>query len=646
MALRHDKPWGLVIPPYGTMIDKGHPLGYGCTDAYPLNDATSGSLPLTFSATGNNLARTSGPVPLISSRFGRVYDYNVIGSAQYTQLNYQTIANGVNKQFLNATKGTACIWWKNRDANFNVNQPILTVRAAGLDFFDIYLYLGDMYAGWYTVSADKRVIVSTSTAGITDLNTWYHLTITWNAVSGLSHFYVNGILRGTTTGFAGGHSTAGVPAYIAVVNGFGAISMISACNVRIYDRGLSQQEVQQLYCEPWAGYATPKRKEVQAPPPAGISGSASIATASATLAAPGTVLIQGDNFHAAVGPANPAGITTSPVVLASTATNQIVGAASIITADTTSQGVGDDDLLGLASITTADTTLASSGTVSLSGDAAITTDPTTLVATGTQGNTGTLSQTLEDTACASTGTVDIVGACVIGLDSTICQGVGNYAGLVGLAAITTEEATLSGAGEVLVTGSAGITTEDCSASSDGDVTGAGTGTLTGFATLVAAGTVEDPVYNAAWNPTRQGIQVRRAEDAREEFRYSAYGPLIPDHMKLMFKTAGGQRLTDARLNAAGLAVGGPDALTLLPQGDSLTVGDASETLFLLVMIPASESHALFCFTSSGPTKYFGSADMVDTTPSSGEVGAETTTDHLITNNTGAEVAIWVKPFGI
>ena len=157
----------------------------------------------------------------------------------------------------------------------------------------------------------------------------------------------------------------------------------------------------------------------------GISGTASITLAAATVSSTGTLPIVGTatptlaaaTLSSAAALANRGALTatlaaatvSSTGTLAATAT----GALTATLANATVSSTGTLPIVGTATPTLAAATVSAAGTVAIKGTATVTLAAATLSSAGSAGNTGTLAKTLDAATVASTG-LHLSNACVNG----------------------------------------------------------------------------------------------------------------------------------------------------------------------------------------------------------------------------------------
>jgi hypothetical protein len=100
-------------------------------------------------------------------------------------------------------------------------------------------------------SFDSTILDVRSTANVITLNRWQHVVMTWDGSASAAnvHFYVNGVQTGTSFQQNGVGNKVSDAANAANLGGFSNSAVFDGKldDVRVYNRALSAQEVQQLY---------------------------------------------------------------------------------------------------------------------------------------------------------------------------------------------------------------------------------------------------------------------------------------------------------------------------------------------------------------------------------------------------------------
>lgn len=168
--------------------------------------------------------------------------------------------------------------------------------------------------------------------------------------------------------------------------------------------------------------------------PPGALGTATLTTATAALAATGTLPIVGT-----------AALTTGAASVVAVGTLPVVGTAALSTTTATLSAAGTLALAGAAAVTTADATLIGTGILPLAGAASLTAADATLVATGALEDTaisGSAALVTADAALSATGTLPILGT-LAGTTGAVGLVASGMLTLTGAAALTTAGAVLS-----------------------------------------------------------------------------------------------------------------------------------------------------------------------------------------------------------
>lgn len=512
-------------------------------------------------------------------------------SPLYTGSPARTTFTALDSTWNSVDRFTLCYWGKKTATNTTIH---VANRIAG-NFAGLYLthysnnivyaMYGSVQYGQYTLSDAKL----------------HHYCMVFDGTESTDaaklKLYIDGIqvaLSIRTPGLAANTGNSNTnPFYIGYDTANNEYSQGCIDNVRLYKRPLQAAEVRELYVRPYAGLVRPGRKFIF--PEVPNTGTANLTSGPATLSAAGTVAIVGSLVK-----------TLAAATLSALGAVDIIGSASLAAADATLSALATVLVEATANLTADDATLSAEGSLPIDGNASITTEDATLSAEG----------------------VLLLSA---------------------LANLVAAAATLTATGEVAVVGTASITLEDAVLSAfGGSVAFGDADLLAGPATLFAEGFVTDPDYNPAWNPTDKGLIVRRAEDAHEDFRFSPWGLMAGQGMAFLSRVAGRQT-THTRLNESGIMTAGPSYADPIDDGNSLEVGLATSTFFLLVLRPDTGGFAIYVFAPGGITLLpgLGSAEFVVGTPGAGEIGANTgVTYHTLDNNTGDTINLWVMAAGV
>lgn len=246
----------LFNPPPGARVNWGHPINRGLVACWLMNEG--GGQIIQDIAGVSNGAGVANPITH-AGPYGQARAFN--GSSQYISIPNTNALNSLPAISISAWIYTVA--FDPTDAGLIVSK---TITPTG-DPFVLY-QLGVNSAGRITFgvssgTAGGRVLVTSNE--ILSLGVWVHLAGTWDGAT--LKTYINGV-QGVTTQAAsltmgsnagplllGSLQFPGFPDYF---NGY-------INNVRLFNRGLSAQEVRQLFVQPFAGinvarrgaYATP-----------------------------------------------------------------------------------------------------------------------------------------------------------------------------------------------------------------------------------------------------------------------------------------------------------------------------------------------------------------------------------------------------
>lgn len=236
-----------------------------------------------------------------------------------------------------------------------------------------------------------------------------------------------------------------------------------------------------------------------------LAGSSAVTLDAVTAAATGTLSI-GAAASVTLDPVTTAATGTLPIVGATAATLDtltsaatgalaLTGTATPTLADATllAEGEGSQNV-GAAAILLADLTAAAAGTLPIVADAAVTLGAATSVATGTIALAGASALTLADATLSATATLALAGADATQLADATLNATAVLA-LVAAEATTLDDLTLSATGELTpfggIVGTAAITFGDLSVSAASTIAIAGaTGSTLAALSLSAAGHVD------------------------------------------------------------------------------------------------------------------------------------------------------------
>jgi hypothetical protein len=192
-------------------------------------------------------------------------------------------------------------------------------------------------------------------------------------------------------------------------------------SVLVYNRAVSDQEVNQLLGDPYALYRADQEETGFVAAGAGtVTGTLSVTLADVTLSATATVLVSGTEsttLGAATG-------TSAGTVLVSGSESSTLGAATGTSTGTILVTGSDSSTLGAASAS-------STGAVLVTGSTSGTCDAVTCSASGSAGGIScSLSATLAATTVTATGTVTSLGLVTGTLNATLSDCTVNFSGSV------------------------------------------------------------------------------------------------------------------------------------------------------------------------------------------------------------------------
>jgi hypothetical protein len=251
MILLRPRAWGQQKPPLGSQILSGHPLAHGHLDGWLLNDlggaADIRSLRGQTVTQTNTADRTVSPVGpiLVPTNNSTVFSAGVTPRLKPTS--GLTLAAFI---YVNQTPPAA-------------NQTMLHTGILGST--------GGYHLG-LTTGALPRFIVNSTTSGALSgavvANSSYLMVGAWNGTQ--SRLYVNGVLA------------AGPTAVSAITYGSEIVQLLSSnftaqqlraglVYAHIWDRALTQDEIQWLYVEPYAMIAPPGPRRTWSVPSVGFN---------------------------------------------------------------------------------------------------------------------------------------------------------------------------------------------------------------------------------------------------------------------------------------------------------------------------------------------------------------------------------------
>ena len=233
-------------PPLGTQLDRTHPLNRGLVGYWPLSEG-AGDRANDISGTGNNGVLTNGPV-ITGGKFGSSVSFDGVNDSIIVP-NHNSIDFGANQDF------TIAVWVNTTKAMVNAQYPCIISKdntGATRTGYNIYLHSSMSDARWHF-----QVLIPTQ----------YTVYGRSDIADGKWHFVV-GVRSGSTVltyedgSFANSLAASSaslqkdIPLHFGSFSG-GAASGFYTGNeseVRIYNRALSAQEIQQLYTDPFCMY--------------------------------------------------------------------------------------------------------------------------------------------------------------------------------------------------------------------------------------------------------------------------------------------------------------------------------------------------------------------------------------------------------
>lgn len=232
--------WGECAPPPGTPLDLSHPLNQGVVYAWPLNER------------GGNLIHSCAKgqrAPGVSTGSGPDWSYQPDG---YTLSSVRGIklTDYTKEAVPFSDYGTMSVWHINKSASWgSISTPIYSDNGAFQ--FGINLYSnGNIYFGCYHMEVGYRG--STTSGTYMSINRWHHILYTWTP--SLVQLFIDGIWRANGSGFSAFYLSS-FSNTVDLYCGLSQTQTSAVKNLRMWDRVLSPTEIQQLYSDPWAGYA-------------------------------------------------------------------------------------------------------------------------------------------------------------------------------------------------------------------------------------------------------------------------------------------------------------------------------------------------------------------------------------------------------
>lgn len=222
------------------ILNKSHPLSRGLIGSYLLNEQGGTNV---YDGTGMNNGTFVGTPTWTKSQIGNALSFTGTG-------NYVSVPGKPNLQ--NWSSFTISMWvYFTAFANY---KQMFFKSNAGSTYIGV---LCDV-SGKVNFQISSLGTLTSTTA--LSLNTWYHVVVTRsaNGTTGNCQIYINGVKDATTGTNSTTVDTSTSIMTIGADSVFSRYMTGSIADVKIWNRGLTQSEIRQLYTNPFAMYVIPK----------------------------------------------------------------------------------------------------------------------------------------------------------------------------------------------------------------------------------------------------------------------------------------------------------------------------------------------------------------------------------------------------
>ncbi len=242
-------------PPCGTQLNRSHPLSQGLVGCWLMNEG--GGQKAFDSVGGRNIGTLTN---------GAAYQVKQLGSCVSCDGTNDYISQTTISSVLNLTSSCSFSYWLNINA-----QPATNVWFRTIDHYGGTIASSSPYGyfmGYVDVSGTKNLALyygNASSSGsllvayTLTIGSWYNIVMIHNDSTDTDSFYVNGVLVGSGTGKTQNPASKPTsPLYFMSEDGTGKFVKGYLKDVKIYNRPLSGNEVQQLYTNPYQMFISKK----------------------------------------------------------------------------------------------------------------------------------------------------------------------------------------------------------------------------------------------------------------------------------------------------------------------------------------------------------------------------------------------------
>jgi hypothetical protein len=206
---------GLVL-----CLDAGNPKSY----------TGSGTTWTDLSGNGNNGTLTNSPTYLTDN--GGIIDFN--GSTNYAD---------VTSSALNLDVGSIELWIKSDDPTDNLNQQIFARTNTSAGTFNIFKNTTNLFQFSIRLTTNTQYSIGSDSTATTN---WTHIVGTYDGT--IQKMFVNAIQQSTTNSISGTLNISGTLAINIARQTTGTVYFDGKIStVRVYNKALTQQEIQQNY---------------------------------------------------------------------------------------------------------------------------------------------------------------------------------------------------------------------------------------------------------------------------------------------------------------------------------------------------------------------------------------------------------------
>lgn len=233
-------------PPLGAVINPSHHLSQGLVGMWLMNEG--GGLSATDLSVSHNTGTLTGGPTWGPGRVGVVLKFDGV--------NDYVVAN--NNTSITSTKISITLWVK-----FNA-LGVLNSRMVDLrDGSNGVQILFEGGSGKFGTKHSQFEAGSNATVWNTPvIGTLYNVVAVWDSVANTTNFYINGVAQTGAANFNVGNGNQANKIYLGTRGDQFATTWLDGFldNIRVYNRALSANEVQQLFVNPYVNFLMPKRR--------------------------------------------------------------------------------------------------------------------------------------------------------------------------------------------------------------------------------------------------------------------------------------------------------------------------------------------------------------------------------------------------